>query len=176
MQEELDQLARTNATSFKLQYCQCRRKMPARSPPQTHPETGDPIKYSETTCSRDAYLRGRNQHVIAYSLFGDMSTKTERRAKYLDGIKHNLDRLPTVYPGYVMRIYTDVDSLGELLQSVCGLACSSTALDICHVKSLPGTPMKYGRKIIPMAWRFLPALDPQVRIKKVTNMVLHDES
>ena len=45
---------------------------------------------------------------------------------------------------------------------LCGLACSNSHLDLCHVRHLPGNPVKDASDIFPMNWRFLPPLDPQV--------------
>ena len=161
VQEELDHLLTRNLTSFKLQHCHCMRSSLSSKPSQIHPETGGKIKYSETTCGKDAYMRGANQTLLAYSLFGDMAD-SKKGSRYFSGIASNLELLPRLYPGLLMRLYTDIDRSGELFQRVCGLACSSPLLDICHVSHLPGTPMKYGRPITSMAWRFLPAMDPQV--------------
>ena len=50
------------------------------------------------------------------------------------------------------------------MSELCDLACSNSHLDLCNVRSLPGTPVKDARKIFAMNWRFFPTLDPQVDI------------
>ena len=45
---------------------------------------------------------------------------------------------------------------------LCELACSNSHLDLCHVRHLPGNPVRDASDIFPMNWRFLPPLDPQV--------------
>ena len=83
---------------------------------------------------------------------------------FVEGIKGNLDLMPTYYPGWVMRLYIDYDLDDPIIRKLCNLACKPqySNLDICHVKQLPGTPLKDARKIFPMNWRFFPTLDPQV--------------
>ena len=47
---------------------------------------------------------------------------------------------------------------------LCGLACSNSHLDLCHVRQLPGNPVGDASQLHPMMWRFLPTLDPQVSL------------
>jgi hypothetical protein len=66
------------------------------------------------------------------------------------------------YPGWVMRLYFDLDSKDSLLKTLCDLACSDNNLDICYVGKLPGTPMVNAAKVFARNWRMFPTLDPQV--------------
>jgi hypothetical protein len=83
---------------------------------------------------------------------------------YFEGIKENLKMMPVLYPGWVMRLYFDLDQNDPVLKMVCDLACSDINLDICYVAKLPGTPMIDATKVFAMDWRFFPTLDPQVII------------
>ena len=65
-------------------------------------------------------------------------------------------------PGWVMRLYFDLDKADPIHDALCKLACSDTNLDICDAANLPGTPMKDATKVFAMNWRFFPTLDPQV--------------
>ena len=47
---------------------------------------------------------------------------------------------------------------------LCELACSNSHLDLCHVRQLPGNPVRDASQLHPMMWRFLPTLDPQVSL------------
>lgn len=92
----------------------------------------------------DAWLstKGRQaKRVVSYSLYG-----SDRR--YTDGIVENANLMPTIYPGWEMRVYYAAD-VPE------GIANSLRAYD--HVELVPGTPF-----ISPMVWRFLVASDPTV--------------
>ena len=81
---------------------------------------------------------------------------------YFEGIQENLKLIPLLYPGWVMRLYTDAERNGSVAQVICGLACSDSNLDVCVASDLPGTPMKNATDIFPRNWRFFPSLDKQV--------------
>lgn len=92
----------------------------------------------------DAWLstKGRQaKRVVSYSLYG-----SDRR--YTDGIVENAKLMPTIYPGWEMRVYYAAD-VPE------GIANSLRAYD--HVELVPGNTI-----ISPMVWRFLVASDPTV--------------
>ena len=89
--------------------------------------------FKETTCSHDAFRRGDGQMVIGFSFYGSTnSTKHKRKGLiaffaitrivnnpisnralltlgYFDGILENLELLQVYYPGWVMRLYYDID-------------------------------------------------------------------
>ena len=48
----------------------------------------------------------------------------------------------------------------SILCALCILACEDSSLDLCPANSLP----LFGdsRRLYPLIWRFLPAIDPQV--------------
>ena len=103
------------------------------------------------------------QKIVGFSFYGDLNTDHSRSKGYFEGIRGNLELMPKYYPGWIMRIYFDLDPKHPVLQDLCDLACNNEQLDICHAGKLPGTPMKDARKVFAMNWRFFPTLDPQVR-------------
>ena len=68
------------------------------------------------------------------------------------------------YPGWVMRLYLDLEGNSSIANKFCELACADSNLDLCDVADLPGTPFKDATKVFPMNWRFFPTLDKQVWI------------
>lgn len=87
---------------------------------------------------------------------------------YFEGIRTNLELMATHYPGWVMRVYYNLDGRPEMLSDLCGLACTNEQLDICDAGKLPGMPMADARNVFPMIWRFFATLDPQVRKQSAT--------
>lgn len=154
--------AASSTNSVKVEHCPCHRTN-LRPANQTHPETGKPIAYSDTTCSRDAYARGNGQRVVGFSFYGDISSDYSQKKGYFEGIEANLDLMPKYYPGWQMRIYFDLDERDPILKDLCDLSCKNPILDLCHAGKLPGTPMKDARRVFAMNWRFFPTLDPQVQ-------------
>ena len=113
---------------------------------------------------------------------------------YVEGIAGNLDLMEKFYPGWVMRLYFDVDGEQDqnptnspllkgdndfkhnlqswnglfyklsFLAELCDMACKNKFLDLCDSGRLPGTPMRDARRVFPMLWRFFPTLDSQVDV------------
>ena len=88
---------------------------------------------------------------------------------YVKGIKDNLELMKKYYPGFVMRLYLEIDENHPVEKSLCKLACENPTLDLCDVKNLPGPHVLKDahkvspiRKIMPAFWRFFTTLDPQV--------------
>ena len=85
--------------------------------------------------------------------------------------------MPKIYPGWVMRLYYDLDKNDPTLKDLCNLACHDVNIDICDVKNLPGTPFKDAAGIFAMNWRFFPTLDPQVcRAHTYTHIITYRKS
>ena len=120
------------------------------------------INYTSTTCSKTAYLRGSDQHVVSFSYYGDPTTPHHKSKQYYAGIKENLSTMSQFYPGWVMRLYHDLDHHNPLLGELCDLACNNNNLDLCNVKHLPGSPFVDAHNIFPMNWKFFPTIDKQV--------------
>ena len=121
------------------------------------------------------FSRGKGQKVVGFSFYGDLNSDHSKSKGYFEGIKGNLDLMPKYYPGWIMRVYFDLDPKHPVLKDLCDLACSNDQLDICHAGKLPGTPMKDARKIFAMNWRFFPTLDPQVREAQYTVRYMYVE-
>ena len=121
-----------------------------------------------TTCSRDAWARGKHQKVLGFSFYGTTNSTVHKAKQYFEGISENLALVGELYGGgWSMRLYHDLGPGDPLLQDLCSLACSSPGLDLCYVRDLPGgsassTNMTDTSTMFPMNWRFLPVLDPQV--------------
>ena len=124
------------------------------------------VPFSETTCSRRAFKRGSNQKVISYVFYGDSESKNHKTRRYFDGIKSNLELMKKLYgSSWIMRLYYDLDPADhQLMLQLCDLACADPQLDLCNVRSLPGTPVVDASSMFAMNWRFFPTLDPQVDI------------
>ena len=145
--------------SFRLQFCNCYRKFVKSKPP----EKTSSIKFNETTCGKDAFQRGPGQKVIAYSYYEATRRLGNMNRKYFEGLEANIKLLDKAYPGWKIRLYTDVDPEGRKMKTICRLACTHESFDICYALKLPGNPMTNVINMFPMIWRFLPTLDPQVR-------------
>ena len=78
----------------------------------------------------------------------------------IQGIADNLDLVPRHYPGWVIRVYYDLEPEDPELRRLCDLACSNPSLDICHVRNNPASGDI--SQIFAMNWRFFPTLDPNV--------------
>ena len=144
--------------SFPLLNCNCSRIL-------FNVEKTNLIKFSDTTCGWEAFQRGSNQKVAAFSFYGDPSSGHHKSRKYFEGIEKNLHLLRSLYGAdWVMRLYYDLAQSDELMDRLCELACSNSHLDLCHVRHLPGNPVRDASDIFAMNWRFLPPLDPQVSL------------
>ena len=98
--------------------------------------------------------------------------RTPLKKGYFEGIVENLRLMQKYYPGWIMRLYYNMDKSDPVLAKICELACSDQNLDLCDAENLPGTPMKDAVKVFAMNWRFFPTIDPQV-ISIRNEMTLH---
>ena len=145
-----------NGIEFKMKYCECQRHL---SEVQENPSG---LILNQTTCSSDAFYRGPHQKVISFSFYGDINSEKSKMKGFFEGIIGNLKLIPKFYPGWIMRLYYDLDKKNPVLKDICELACNDNNLDLCEVKHLPGTPVVNATDIFAMNWRFFPTLDPQV--------------
>jgi len=144
--------------TFKLEYCDCYRTI--------YDFSSENLKFSNTTCSRDAFQRGPHQKVVSFVFYGKSNSEQHKNRKYFEGIKSNLDLIKELYgSSWTMRLYYDLDPADQqLMTQLCDLACADLQLDLCNVRSLPGTPVEDASSMFAMNWRFFPSLDPQVDI------------
>ena len=136
----------------KLVPCKCSRNLPK----QTH-ITNQHHNLENTTCSDHAYARGSEQKVMAFSFYEkdpaqaqarELSGKVEGNVNmfYFAGLEINLELLPKHYPGWVIRLYHDIEETDPLMDTLCEYYCKYSYLDLCNAKNLP-TPVLQGRSI-----------------------------
>ena len=58
---------------------------------------------------------------------------------YFAGLEINLDLLPEHYPGWIMRLYHDIEESDPLMETLCEYACRYPYLDLCNANGLPAT-------------------------------------
>ncbi|KAI9559234.1 hypothetical protein GHT06_016023 [Daphnia sinensis] len=114
----------------------------------------------ESTCSRMADKRGPHQKIISYSIYGNF-----RRAnvvkKYLEPFKKTLSSIPSIYPGWVVRIYHNLTKQDDETWSIINNTLNlGSHIDFCNA-----TEIIQNRKLadlFAMTWRWLPLLDDMV--------------
>jgi len=144
---------------FELENCGCLRRLKNVNPNPSG------LLLNETTCGINAFHRGPGQKIVGFSFYGDINSDYSKKKGYFEGIVGNLELLPKYYPGWVMRLYYDLDKNDPVFNDLCQLACQNPQIDICDARNLPGTPFKDASKVFAMNWRFFPTLDPQVILK-----------
>ena len=147
-----------NKKTFKLEHCDCYRTI--------YDFSSENVYFVNTTCSRDAFERACHQKVISFVFYGRSNSEQHKVRKYFEGIKSNLDLIKELYgSSWTMRLYYDLDPADQqLMTQLCDLACADLQLDLCNVRSLPGTPVEDASSMFARNWRFFPTLDPQVDI------------
>ena len=66
----------------QMEHCSCQRNIQVN-------EVNDEesiIPYNDTTCSTDAYERGKGQKVIGFSFYGDINTDYSKKKGYFEGM------------------------------------------------------------------------------------------
>lgn len=103
-----------------------------------------------STCDAQATARGFNQTVVSYSFYGNISSD------YFQGVRHNAVKVARMYPGYVMRVYHNLDVVGDDVTSaaLCDLWCGNDHVDLCDVRHLPPALCDQ-HQLFGMLWRFL---------------------
>ncbi len=77
------------------------------------------ILFKQTTCGWDSFRRGAGQKIVGFSFYGDMKLKLSIEKGYFDGLIENLNLMPSRYPGWIMRLYFDVDKNDPLMNALC---------------------------------------------------------
>ena len=125
--------------------CSCRKVNPLESVPLLN----------RSTCGQYASDRGPGQKIIAFTFYGNLNSK------YFAGIASNAASIQSSYPGYVMRLYFNKNSMRrDGLNKICDLFCKHPNVDLCDVGQIqqyPHLAKKFG-----MIWRFTPMADPLV--------------
>nr|XP_045589397.1 uncharacterized protein LOC123751334 isoform X2 [Procambarus clarkii] len=103
------------------------------------------------TCGQRAWEAGGGQKVISLSLYGE-------EAEYWEGLDDILSKVATMYPGWMVRLYTVPDTRSAYL---CPLLSRHPHLYVCDVGNLP-LPLGNITNIHPMMWRVAALGDPQL--------------
>ncbi|CAL4099558.1 unnamed protein product [Meganyctiphanes norvegica] len=113
-------------------------------------------RYGNSSCSDLATLRGANQSVISLSLFGKFP------GDYFAGARILAERVKSMYPGWVLRIYHILD-MKQLNQHdwLCSLLCDHPHIDTCHAVNLPVLG-DISNNSTGMVWRFSVVGDPLI--------------
>ncbi len=78
------------------------------------------------------------------------------------GIRENLELIKKHYPGWVMRLYYDLQSEeSPVLDELCQISCSEPMFDACDASR--NARLGNASILYPLVWRFLPAIDVQVK-------------
>jgi len=91
-------------------------------------------------------LRGPGQKIIGYSFYGDIEAAHEDKKDYFLGIYENLKLMPKLYPGWIMRVYVDLDEKDPIMEDLCELACSNERLDLCKVSIKKNGPCLFRKQ------------------------------
>ena len=122
------------------------------------------VLFNETTCSYNAYRRGSGQKIVGFSYYKSIYRPSKKQNLFFSGIKGNLDLMPLLYPGWVMRLYTNLKANDSSWTDLLKLLSSNPNIDLCIIQNLPGTHTKEASNNFGMNWRFYPALDQQVKL------------
>ncbi len=123
-----------------------------------------PVVTIRSTCSQAADIRGSNQSVVSYTLFGQPHQDDNVRRRYFSSIENKAVRIARYYPGWVMRVYHNL-SISEESEYLCPLRCRHPLnVDLCHVDSIRTEEISSAliERLNPRMWRFLVMLDPLV--------------
>ncbi|XP_037069611.1 uncharacterized protein LOC119090992 [Pollicipes pollicipes] len=112
------------------------------------------------TFARETVTRAPGNRLVDRDLFASNAAARPLLGLKLERVHHRA-RVPSVYPGWVVRVYHDIDlSQPGQSQLVCRVACRYDNVDFCDVRNLPGLgdlSKKFG-----MIWRFMPLADDTV--------------
>ncbi|XP_071536739.1 uncharacterized protein [Panulirus ornatus] len=103
------------------------------------------------TCGRRSWAVGDGQRVVSFSLYGD-------NPEYWRGLDDILSQVERLYPGWVVRLYTDPRGRGSVL---CPLLRDHAHLYVCDITGLP-PPLGDLSQVHRAMWRLAPLGDPQV--------------
>ncbi|KAL7644100.1 UNVERIFIED_CONTAM: hypothetical protein RMT77_004923 [Armadillidium vulgare] len=148
------------ASQYKFHLCNCIRRY-------RKDRYENESSLLQSTCSDFSTRRGNGQLVISYSYYSkDNNIKKGSRdaLRYLEALRDRVSEAKSIYPDWIIRIYTDVTrSNGYATQVLCDVYCSDDQVDLCDVSNLPIIGSTY-RNYNGMFWRFLPLGDPTVHI------------
>jgi len=109
-----------------------------------------------STCSRRSDQRGLHQRVLSFSVYGNLNN-TRHFARYVLPLKETVQRIATLYPDWVVRIYHDAKDDKRLADEF----RSYGHVDLCYAVQVLAERQLWP-KTFAMNWRFLPLIDPTV--------------
>ena len=95
-----------------MKHCDCQRHL---SEVKKNPSN---LILNYTTCGSDAFYRGPHQKIISFSFYGDVNSGYSKMKGFFKGIVGNLKLIPRFYPGWIMRLYYDLDENNPLLKDI----------------------------------------------------------
>ena len=96
-----------NSKTFLFENCSCNRTLFDIEENKTNS-----VKFSQTTCGREAFQRGSNQKVVGFSFYGDSSSEAHKAREYFTGIEENLRLVRFLYgDDWSIRLYYDLDKV-----------------------------------------------------------------
>lgn len=76
--------------SVPMEHCQCQRRISVTG--KSAKERGVDVReddvviyYNQTTCSQDAFRRGKGQKIVGFSFYGDINTAYSKKKGYFEG-------------------------------------------------------------------------------------------
>ncbi|XP_047477931.1 uncharacterized protein LOC125031301 [Penaeus chinensis] len=118
-----------------------------------------------STCNQFATARGAGQKVVTYSYYGNTS---DHRVydRYFSEIPRRAKEVAQRYPGWVMRVYYQLEPGDERGRSeLCAAHCAFPHLDLCDVNDLPPPwgDLQASQQVGTL-WRFVTFADPLVDV------------
>ena len=150
--------------------CNCAKKVPV-GVADVNATLRDEFKW----CSDESTVRGANQKIVTYALFGNAQNSSVFR-RYYGNLRNISLTVAKQYPGWVIRIYhniaDDPTTENEAHNQLCRVFCRYDNVDLC---SVPLLTERIGNKTIPIdpqllrglngrMFRYLVMLDPNVDI------------
>lgn len=124
-------------------------------------------------CSPESKVRGPGQQVISYTLYGN-TTDSAVFKRYYTLIEKISQTAAQLYPGWIVRVYHDIDESEPVFQKMlCSSYCKHANLDLCNVPQLVKRIRAHPESAIesdqvgglnPKMYRYLALLDPNVDV------------
>lgn len=125
-----------------------------------YPKNNQNKEIYSSTCSDEGTFHSKEQKVISFALTHQNVNHIKTEHIYLNGIKENLKRIRILYPGYTLRLYTDI--VLESKSKYCTIFCENNDFFWCNIHKSPS--LGNLSKIEPSIWRFTPLGDETVDI------------
>ena len=112
--------------------------------------------FNLTTCGENAYRRGFGQKVISFSFYEHDGRGLEERQfnnateypDYFRGIETNLLLAQDYHPGWIVRLYHDLQQGDPLLGVLDRYVDTYDYFDLCHIHNIPYSLLKGNASIL----------------------------